>query len=148
MSWWSIRGIVATNLYQKNKIDYLNFHFHIEKKCCSYIPICQKVIFIFDIFLNFPTCDIFRDVRHFLEKKKIWSAATKLWFMKLAYFTQKKLENKILHYTKPLSFMIHWIPWNISPTQKKNFFWNARKWIIFIALLYKWLFPKIKVWSD
>ena len=37
----------------KNKIDYLNLDFHIEKKCCSYIPICQKVIFIFDIFFKF-----------------------------------------------------------------------------------------------
>ena len=78
----------------KNKIDYLNLDFHIEKKCCSYIPICQKVIFIFDIFLNFPTCDIFRDVRHFLEKKKIWSIVTKLWFMKRAYFTKKSWKIK------------------------------------------------------
>ena len=83
----------------KNKIDYLNFHFHIEKKMCSYNPICQKVIFIFDIFLNFSHLWYFWRCETFSrQKKEIWSLVKndkKKWFMKLAFLI-KKLDNKIM----------------------------------------------------
>ena len=64
--------------------------------------------------------------------------------MKLAYFTQKKLENKILHHTKLLFFMIHWIPWNISPTQKRTSFELLENESFLLPCSTNGFFPKLK----